>query len=292
MQSSHSFEDAMSRDGAGERHDWIVRAAACGVFLLATLLFWRRAAGAIHEPLPASGLFLVGCLLAAAAIAHGTGRRSSARKNAALISEIALSTAFIAVAAALSVPHTSTAGLIFLWSILLLGEGWAWRTRLIRAVKGSNESAPVGEVETPAETQGRSQTSLESRLVSSARQEPRPPAIEKAGLEFAETALPEDVTQQLTRSTAADGTEELAGWLRVPFAAGQRTQSVHLAFCPPFHHTPELSVEQAEGPAARIKTAQVLPYGARLDLKLHAAEEMSSAVVLQFTAVLENREIV
>jgi hypothetical protein len=109
-------------------------------------------------------------------------------------------------------------------------------------------------------------------------------------LNFTETIPLEEVTQQLTRSTAADGTEELAGWLRIPFAAGQRTLSVHLAFCPAFAHTPELIVEQLDGPGARIKTAQVLPYGARFDLKLHAAEEISAAVMLQFTARVESDE--
>ena len=106
-------------------------------------------------------------------------------------------------------------------------------------------------------------------------------------METAETIPPEEVTQQLTRSTAADGTEELAGWLRIPFAAGQRTGSVHVAFCPPFARTPELSVEQIDGPEARLKTTQVLPYGARLDLKLHAASESPASVVLQFAAWVE-----
>jgi hypothetical protein len=104
------------------------------------------------------------------------------------------------------------------------------------------------------------------------------------------TVSSEEITQQLTRSTAADGTEEIAGWLRVAFAAGQRTASVHLAFCPPFARMPELSVEQIDGPTARIKTAQVLPYGARLDLKLQAAGEMPEDVMLQFSARVENRE--
>ena len=70
---------------------------------------------------------------------------------------------------------------------------------------------------------------------------------------------PEGVVQQLTRSRAANGTEEISGWLRTSFAAGQRTASVHVAFCPPLGATPELSVEQIDGPEARIKTAQVLP---------------------------------
>jgi hypothetical protein len=94
----------------------------------------------------------------------------------------------------------------------------------------------------------------------------------------------ENVWQQFTLSRDEDGTARLAGWLRVPLAAGQRTGAVHVAFCPPFRETPEVAWEQTDGPEARIRAAQVLPYGARLDLKLAAAAEESGSVVLRFTA--------
>ena len=109
-------------------------------------------------------------------------------------------------------------------------------------------------------------------------------AVELPPQRSMEEAPPEEVLQQLTRSGAADGSEQLAGWLRVPFAPGQRTGSVHVAFCPPFNRTPELVVEQLAGPEARIKTAQLLPYGVRLDLKLNAAGEQPASVLLQFSA--------
>ena len=67
-------------------------------------------------------------------------------------------------------------------------------------------------------------------------------------------------------------------------AAGQRTASVHIAFCPPFAQTPEVSAEQTAGPPARLKTVQVLPYGARFDLKLAAACPESADVLLEFIA--------
>jgi hypothetical protein len=68
------------------------------------------------------------------------------------------------------------------------------------------------------------------------------------------------------------------------FTAGQRTGSIHVAFCPPFAAVPEVEVEQIDGPEARIKTAQLLPYGVRLDLKLAAASEEPTSVLLQFSA--------
>jgi hypothetical protein len=296
MQSSLRFESAISVVEAErrvcDRRNWIASAVASGLTALALLLIWRRATGAIHDPLPAAGLLLFALLLAAiAALAHGTRTRSADRDTANIIANIALSIALLAVATAISLPGTSVVGLIFLWSILFVEEVWAWRTHMIRRVRRLNQPAVVREGAAPAQPNiAASKGATANVQHPAARQEPRPPVAEKNALETDEPALPEGVTQQLTRSTAADGTEELAGCLRVPFAVGQRTLNVHLAFCPPFARTPQLSVEQADGPTARIKTAQVLPYGARLELKLHAAEETPSAVVLQFSAMLEGRD--
>jgi hypothetical protein len=108
------------------------------------------------------------------------------------------------------------------------------------------------------------------------------PHVEPAPPYFPE--LPEDVVQQLTRVQAADGSERLTGWLRVAFLPGQRLGSAHVAFCPPFEQTPEVVVQQLGGPDARIKTAQVLAYGARLDLKLAAEVEQPVTVLLRFVA--------
>jgi len=93
-----------------------------------------------------------------------------------------------------------------------------------------------------------------------------------------------NVLQQFVRSRGADGSEHLTGWLRIPFTAGQRTGSEHVAFCPPFEKTPHVTVEQLDGPAVRVKTAQLLPHGVRLDLKLATVAEEPDSVVLQFSA--------
>jgi len=99
-----------------------------------------------------------------------------------------------------------------------------------------------------------------------------------------EEISPEDVVQQLMRSHTPDGSEVLSGWLRVEMAAGQRSASLHVAFCPPFVQTPHLAVEQLSGPATRIKTVQLLPYGTRFDLKLDQPSPSASSVLLQFLA--------
>ena len=109
-----------------------------------------------------------------------------------------------------------------------------------------------------------------------------PPPLPASQLASAvEDVPPEHVDQQLVRSHAADS-DVLSGFVRVGFLQGQRTGSVHVAFCPPFTKTPDLTVEQLDGPDARIKTAALLPYGVRLDLKLAAEADEPTSVLLQF----------
>jgi hypothetical protein len=83
---------------------------------------------------------------------------------------------------------------------------------------------------------------------------------------------------------APDGSDVLSGWMRVSMALGQRNASVHLSFCPQFSRAPRVTVKQLEGPRARIKTVQVLPHGARFDLKLAAPSEGPETVLLRFSA--------
>jgi hypothetical protein len=99
-----------------------------------------------------------------------------------------------------------------------------------------------------------------------------------------------EVTQQLVRTRLADGSERVTGWLRVALEAGQRSANVHVAFCPPFARSPQVRVQQREGPAARVKLGQSLPFGARLDLKLAQAAEVASAMVLEILVVADAPE--
>ncbi len=123
------------------------------------------------------------------------------------------------------------------------------------------------------------------------REKPRGTSSHAASMPDADIGvLSDNVTQHLVRSKNADGAEQICGRLRIAFAAGQRTGSVHVAFCPPLAATPDLEVEQLDGPEARIKTAQLLPYGARLDLKLSAAATEPTGVLLHFSARTMARE--
>jgi hypothetical protein len=185
---------------------------------------------------------------------------------------IVTSLAVAALGAGLCLPGTSAVGMFLLWTLLGAEESWAWGWR-VRHSFDALPSAPRQAVRTDSAHAGPSRP---NRGGMTSRAAPT--------LEAEEIILPKGITQQLTRSQAADGVEELSGWLRIAFVAGQRTGSVHVAFCPPFAATPELVVEQLEGPEARLKTAQLMSYGARLDLKLAAAAEEPTSVLVQFSA--------
>ena len=169
---------------------------------------------------------------------------------------ILTSLALTGLGTGLCLPGTRALGLFLLVVLLGAEESWAWAWYARRF-----SPPPTPQPSSPA-PMSHVMPSLESDVAN----------------------LPEEVSQQLTRSQAADGADELSGWLRLAFAAGQRTGSIHVAFCPPFATVPELELEQLDGPEARIKTAQLLAYGVRLDLKLAAAAEEPASVLLQFSA--------
>ena len=244
---------------------------SAGLLLLAaTVLGWRRFAGALSSPLEPTGLAMVGVTVAAAAVAvrvawrYRSGRRPSARLERLLAASV--SAAVLGMGAALSLPGAAPSGLAVLWSVLAAEECWAWGPRAWRRLRaGRRASAPVER-----------ETNVGSPTVSAAHPNLSAPVRDEP---------PDDeVTQKLTRSQAADGSEVLSGWLRVAMAAGQRSANVHLAFCPPFPRIPRVTVEQLEGPQVRIKTVQRLPYGARFDLKLASPSEGAATVLLRFSA--------
>ncbi|MEX2559152.1 MAG: hypothetical protein WD403_04515, partial [Pirellulales bacterium] len=94
----------------------------------------------------------------------------------------------------------------------------------------------------------------------------------------------ERVTQHVVRAFTAAGDDVLRATLGVDMATGQRGATAHLAFCPPFAMTPQAQVIQTAGPACRIKLAQLLPYGARIEIKLAAPAPQELSIQVQFTA--------
>ncbi len=221
-----------------------------GVLLSAALLLaWRRLAGALDRPLTPPTLLLVGVVatgLTAAARAASPGR----------LARWVISPALLLLGLSLS-PGSRPAGLLAFWMLVAAEElwGWLWLTR--------RRNRPWSGFWWDSTTRLRP-----APAAHPTRREPLPP---------------DSLLQQFTLSREADGRQRLDGWVRVCLAAGQRTEAVHVAFCPPFPRTPELSVEQVSGPAARIQTAQLMPYGARLELKLAAAAAAPTSVLVRLT---------
>jgi hypothetical protein len=249
-------------------------AAVCLVGLLgsaALLLCWRRLSAGLARPLAPAGLVGAGATVAALAaigrIAWRYGRTSRPADWLDRAVAGATTGAVLALGAAVSLPDSSLVGLVVLWGVLAVEEVWAW-SRSPTAGSGTR-------FRRPARPRG---PAPRANVQDAGRGEP-------PGAAALDRPPQQDVLQQLTRSRTPDGAETLSGWLRVPLAPGQRSTSVHVAFCPPFDRTPEATLVQIDGPDARIKTVQLLPYGARFDLKLAAAGQSEGrSVLLQLEA--------
>jgi hypothetical protein len=261
---------------AAELARWTIVALAGLTLTAALLVASRRVAGALSAPLEVPLLLTSGFLWAAATVGvrEAWNRLSINRRHSRLELTvwIAPTAALLLLGAALSLPGTSVAGLAAFWGLLVLEEVWSWRRAPWhrRAARVQPEPALKPSAPQPSNVQ----TS------------PAPAKREQSSQAMlgVDDCPPEQVIQRLTRSRDAAGVDRLSGWLRMPFAVGQRTASIHVAFCPPFARVPELTVEQADGPMARVKTAQLLPHGTRLDLKLSQSADSEESVLLRFSA--------
>lgn len=95
----------------------------------------------------------------------------------------------------------------------------------------------------------------------------------------------EDVVQQLFRVRDSQGREGVYGTLRADFATGQRTAVVHVGFCPPLSHLPQVEAEPLAGPEARIKIVQALAHGVRLDVRLATPAAAACQVWIDMAAL-------
>jgi hypothetical protein len=215
----------------------------------------RRLAGAMETALGPFALLAAGLFLAG--LVRGVHDSGQAGRFHALDAVIGL--AAMVIAGSLSVPGSNTLALLGLWALIAGGELWVWQS-VWAARRSPRAGQPSGQSDALPAPSG----SLDEDM---------------------ECAEPEaDVLQQFTLRTLAEGGQELSGWLRMPLAAGQRTGSLHVAFCPPFGQIPQVQAEAVSGPDCRIKPAQVLPYGARLDVKLDAPAHQDESVLLWFFA--------
>lgn len=250
---------------------WTSCLSAGLLLLVAGVLSWRRLAGALESTLEVAAL---GLLLAGTAAAARLAWRCCSGSYPARVDRllgVTASAVVLAVGGVLSFPETALGGRAVFWSMLLVEECWAWWP-FSWTWGASSGQAPPAEREIRVDPP----QSAASDPIPLATVSGDPPS--------------EDVTQQFTRSRTPDGGEVLAGWLRMRMDAGQRSSNVHLAFCPPFAKTPKVAIEQLDGPEARVKTVQLLPYGARFDVKLASSSEVPATLLLQFSARLSRQE--
>ncbi|MBN1394928.1 MAG: hypothetical protein JW959_07890 [Pirellulales bacterium] len=229
----------------------------------AATLAWRRwPAGALVNPLEPLSLMAVAIATAAVAAFVRVGW-----SRPGWIGTTGASLAVVVTFVAVCVPGTLTEWIVAAALILAVEESWAWVSRFRSVNSRRGPTVPGGKRRASATIRGLLAPGCCEESITS------------------NDAIPaEEVTQQLIRSRTADGREVLSGWLRTFFATGQRTGSVHVAFCPPLDDRPEVAVNQIAGPEARIRTAQALPYGVRLDLKLAEPAREPTGLLLQFSA--------
>jgi hypothetical protein len=236
------------------------------VGLVAMLLAWRRLAGALVAPLDGATLLSLTATVLAAAVAvrcHGrwTGAACSRRTMAG---EMTLSAALGVLLVALIVPGTPVWAASLALAALVAEEAWAWWPARNR---------PAGLV---------LEAVAADAFLASPAASPGPQN---------RTVMPdESVSQQLTRGRAVDGREWIAGWLRVRLSRGQRVAHVHVAFCPPLESVPTARLEPKGSPETQVRAAQVMPYGARFDLKLVEPAEEALDVLLEFHAETEAKQ--
>ncbi|MBB73311.1 MAG: hypothetical protein CMJ75_02225 [Planctomycetaceae bacterium] len=92
--------------------------------------------------------------------------------------------------------------------------------------------------------------------------------------------LPATVFQQSSRAHNAEGGEVLEFYCRSVFPPAARSQTVHLAFCPPLESVPRLRVDHFAGSPASFKIAEVQAYGARIEVRLAGIRDHQQEVVI------------
>ncbi len=243
----------------------VLALSALGMLVVAGLvIFTRRAAGALSQPLSPAVLAALGLALAGLAVLfRRTFSGIPIARATAYVLWAAPSVVLLIWAAAVSLEGSDTLGLVALFGVLLLEEGYSWG-RL-----PAKFDVPQQRGKTPI-------ASLDPRPVVV------PPADEVGDVAALEADRDEAVTQHVIRRQDGTG-EAIEGWLRVEFAAAQRHATAHLAICPPLDRVPECFAEQMDGPPAQIRIAQVLAYGVRFEIRLDQPSEEPASVFVEFS---------
>jgi hypothetical protein len=94
----------------------------------------------------------------------------------------------------------------------------------------------------------------------------------------------EHILQQLTRLRTEEGHDALRGTLIAEFRAGERQITLHVAFCPPFEHLPEVETNIADADVS-VKLTQILHNGIQLEVKFPDPVDEPTTVLVEFFAI-------
>ncbi|HEV3024790.1 MAG TPA: hypothetical protein VGX76_20075 [Pirellulales bacterium] len=239
----------------------------------------RRWAGAVTAPLDgfATVAIAIGAALAVAAgrvawLRYGTGGAGGWRRRGILASP---GVGLFLLLYGLSLPDTPSWAKLSSWTLLFAEEAacWWW-------IGARRRAGGPGFLDGPRRSEAHPS-------VNAQRLQRRSTTRRAAG----EPLRPhEQITQRMVRSTAADGSDVLRGSARAELAAGSMAAKVHVAFCPPFATLPRLELGQSAGPPARIGVGQILPQGARIEVRLDEPARRAVAVWLEFEATAARGE--
>lgn len=98
-----------------------------------------------------------------------------------------------------------------------------------------------------------------------------------------EDELDEGILQQLFR-VREDDREVIYGTVRAQFETGQRHATVHVGFCPPLTSSPSVEAEACDFAEAKVKVAQAMAHGVRLDVRLSEPAEEACSVAIDLAA--------
>ncbi|MDP6468328.1 MAG: hypothetical protein QF918_11345 [Pirellulaceae bacterium] len=239
-------------------------ASTVGLLLILCLfLAGRRFGGAFDQPLGSLTMLLLGLLIAALAgcLRSAWPRAENTHASVSSLARLLLpSLAVFLFCYALSLPGSAPWALALMWFLVVSEEGAWWLADSLALQTGRQRTAVVNR----------------SALVSNSHD--NQPRLDPTSV------VASDVTQQITRMRDAEGSDLVFGQARAEFTPGERSQIIHLAFCPPLADSPRITVMQADGPSAVITIAQAETFGARFDILLGATARQAESVMIEFEA--------
>ena len=261
--NDHTLAAAVGR--SSPRSQAILRfgvASTVGLLLILCLfLAGRRFGGAFDQPLSSPIMLLLGIGIAALAgcLRSAWPRGANTLASVSSVARLLLpSVAVFLFCYALSLPGSVPWTVALLWFLVVSEEGAWWLADSLALQAGQQRQA----------------TANRSTLVSDSND--NQPRLDLT------SEVASDMTQQMTRMRDAKGSELVFGQTRAEFTPGERSQIIHLAFCPPLASDPYITVRHAGGPSAAITIAQAETFGARFDIRLAATARQLESVMIEF----------